>query len=65
MEQLLEWMEIIKDIIKDIRQHRKVRHSIKEILIIVLLATLANADTWEEIADFARGKRNISDSISN
>lgn len=40
-------------------------HCIKEILIIVLLATLANADTWEEIADFARGKRNISDSISN
>lgn len=50
MEQLLEWMEIIEDI----RQHRKVRHSIKDILIIVLFATLANADTWEEIADFAR-----------
>lgn len=50
MEQLLEWMEIIEDI----RQHRKVRHSIKDILIIVLFATLSNADTWEEIADFAR-----------
>lgn len=50
MEQLLEWMEIVEDI----RQHRKVRHSIKDILIIVLFATLANADTWEEIADFAR-----------
>lgn len=49
MEQLLEWMEIIEDI----RQQRKVRHSIKDILIIVLFATLANADTWEEIADFA------------
>lgn len=42
MEQLLEWMEIIEDI----RQHRKVRHSIKDILIIVLFATLANADTY-------------------
>lgn len=49
MEQLLEWMEIIEDV----RQHRKVRHSIKDILIIVLFATLANADTWEQIADFA------------
>ena len=49
MEQLLEWMEIIEDI----RQHRKVRHNIKDILIIVLFATLANADTWEQIADFA------------
>ena len=50
MEQLLEWMEIIEDV----RQHRKVRHSIKDILIIVLFATLANADTWEQIADFAQ-----------
>ena len=49
MEQLLEWMEIIEDN----RQHRKVRHNIKDILIIVLFATLANADTWEQIADFA------------
>ena len=49
MEQLLEWMEIIKDV----WQHRKVRHSIKDILLIVLFATLANADTWEQSADFA------------
>ena len=49
MEQLLEWMEIIEDI----RQSRKVRHNIKDILVIVLFATLANADTWVEIADFA------------
>ncbi len=50
MEQLLEWMEIIEDV----RQERKVRHSVKDILIIVLFATLANADTWEQIADFAQ-----------
>ena len=50
MEQLLEWMEIIEDI----RQHRKVRHNIKDILIIVLFATLANADTWEQIEDYLR-----------
>ena len=50
MEQLLEWMEIIEDD----RQERKIKHSIKDILIIVLFATLANADTWEQIADFAQ-----------
>ena len=50
MEQLLEWMEIIEDV----RQYRKVHHNIKDILIIVLFATLANADTWEQIADFAQ-----------
>lgn len=49
MEELLEWMEIIEDV----RQQRKVRHNIRDILVIVLFATLANADTWEEIADFA------------
>ena len=49
MEQLLEWVEIIEDI----RQQRKVRHKIKGFLIIVLFATLANADAWEQIADFA------------
>ena len=49
MEQLLEWMENIEDV----RQHRKVRHSIKDILVIVLFATLANADTWGQIEDFA------------
>lgn len=49
MEQLLEWMEVIEDF----RQKRKVKHNIKDILIIVLFATLANADTWEQIADFA------------
>lgn len=38
---------------QNIGQHRKVRHSIKDILIIVLFATFASADTWEQIADFA------------
>ncbi len=50
MEQLLDWIEIIDDI----RQHRKVRHGLKDILVIVLFATLANADCWEEMEDFAR-----------
>lgn len=52
MEQLLEWMEVIEDI----RQQSKVRHSLKDILAIVLFATLANANTWEEMEDFAKGQ---------
>lgn len=40
MEELLNWMEYIEDV----RQARKVRHKLKDILVIVLFATLANAD---------------------
>lgn len=50
MEELLEWMEIIEDF----RQQAKVRHCLKDILVIVLFATLAHADVWEEMEDFAR-----------
>ena len=49
MEELLNWMEYIEDM----RQVRKVRHKLKDILVIVLFATLANADDWVEIALFA------------
>ena len=49
MEELLQWMEDIEDI----RQEKKVRHLLKDILVIVLFATLANADDWVEIALFA------------
>lgn len=50
MEELYEWMEIIQDW----RQPAKVRHKLKDILVIVLFATLANAESWEEIGDFAK-----------
>ena len=49
MEELLEWM----DYIEDIRQTSKVRHKLKDILLIVLFATLANADDWVEMEMFA------------
>lgn len=49
MNELLEWMEYIEDI----RQTKKVRHQLKDILVIVLFATLANADDWVEIGMFA------------
>lgn len=50
MEELLNWMEYIEDV----RQKKKVRHLLKDILVIVLFATLANADDWAEIALFAQ-----------
>lgn len=39
--------------IEDVRQTRKVRHKLKDILVIVLFATLANADDWVEMEMFA------------
>ena len=50
MDELIEWIENIEDI----RQKRKVRHKLSDILVIVLFATLANANEWEEIACFAQ-----------
>ena len=50
LKEFLDWMEYIEDI----RQPRKVRHRLKDILVIVLFATLANADDWVEIEMFAR-----------
>ena len=49
MQELLDWLECIKDD----RQQRKVRHTLKGILVIGLFATLANADDWVEMALFA------------
>ena len=49
MQELSEWMEYIEDK----RQQRKVRHTLKDILVIVSFATLANADDWVEMALFA------------
>ena len=49
MQELLEWMEYIEDT----RQQTKVRHTLKDILVIVLFATLANAMTGVEMVLFA------------
>lgn len=42
----LLWMEYVKNV----RQEKKVRHSLKDSLVIVLFAALANADDWVEVA---------------
>ena len=47
MNELLEWLEYIEDV----RQERKVKHKLKD--IIVLFATLANVDDWVEMEYFA------------
>ena len=53
MDTLLEWLEYVEES-EDSRQRGKVRHRLKDILVIVLLATLANADDWVEIGIFAQ-----------
>ena len=50
MEKFLEWVECIEEP----RQQIKVRHKLKDIIVIVLFATLANANDWVEISLFAR-----------
>lgn len=50
MNELLEWMEYIEDN----RQQTKVRHKLKDILVIILFATLANANDWVEMQLFAQ-----------
>ena len=54
--ELLDWLEYIEDD----RQQRKVRHTLKDILVIVLFATLANADDWVEMALFAESYQAVS-----
>ena len=45
----LEWIAWM-----DSRQQSKVRHKLKDILVITLFATFADADDWVEIAMFAK-----------
>ena len=61
MEELLEWLEYIEDV----HQTRKVRPKLKDILVLVLFATLANADDWVEIEMFGKEYRTICVNISN
>lgn len=49
MEDLLRFLEIIPDE----REQHKVLHKLKDIIVIVLFAKLANADDWQDIHHFA------------
>lgn len=52
LESLVENMKAVTDR----RQETKVLHKLEDILFIAVVATIANAGCWEEIADFARGR---------
>lgn len=45
------------DEIKDPRIERKKLHSLKNILVIAVCATICGADNWEDIAEFGKAKR--------
>lgn len=50
MRELLKYM----DTIIDTRQPKKVKHKLKDIIILVLFGMLANATTWEEYEYFGK-----------
>ena len=52
MQEFIEMLDFIEE--ADGRQKRKVRHRLKDILVIVLFATFADCDDWVEIAMFAQ-----------
>lgn len=52
MKDFIEKLDFIEA--EDGRQQSKVRHRLKDILVIVLFATFADADDWVEIAMFAQ-----------
>ena len=43
--------------IKDPRLDRRKLHSLKDILVIAVCATICGADNWEDMADFGQSKR--------
>ena len=55
MEELINMIECIEDI----RQESKVRYPIKEIVVIVLCATLANEDEWEYMEIWANENKSL------
>lgn len=50
MKALLDYVHTVTDI----RQQKKVRHKMEDIIMLVFFATLANADDWVEIAVFGK-----------
>ena len=46
------------EIVEDFRQQGKVKHKLNEIFFIAIVATIANADSWIDICDFAIAKEN-------
>ncbi len=55
MENLFIYLETIQDE----REEWKVQHKLKDIIVIVLFATLGNADDWQEITMFAHHNKDL------
>jgi len=55
---MLELLEKLGEI-RDTRQEWKVRHKLSEVVFIVLLSLLGNADEWELMEDFAYANEEI------
>ena len=45
------------DAITDPRQKKKITHPLKNIIMITICAVICGANTWEEIADFGKAKK--------
>jgi predicted transposase YbfD/YdcC len=54
-DQVVEWLEHFQEI-EDPRQSGKVAYPLEEMLLQCLLAVLAGADSWVEIAEFGKKK---------
>jgi hypothetical protein len=54
-DQVLEWQKHFEEL-EDPRQSGKVAYPLEEMLLQCLLAVLAGADSWVEIAEFGKNK---------
>ena len=52
-DQVIEWLEHFGEI-EDPRQSGKVWYPLEEMLLLCLLAVLASAESWVEIAEFGK-----------
>ena len=50
MESIKKYLEEVVDL----RQEKKVKHKMGDIIMLVFIANLANANEWEEIEIFAK-----------
>lgn len=54
-DQVIEWLEHFEDL-EDPRQQGKVWYPLDEVLLLCLLAVLAGAESWVEIAEFGEAR---------
>ena len=52
MKEVLDFVSTVTDL----RQEKKVLHKMKDIILLVFFAMLANADDWVEMEVFGKGK---------